>query len=346
MTRDQADLVSGRELEEDSLILRAIGLAERSGNAAVLVGALGQLGMRLQWRGEYRNSIESTSRAVALADEDNAPGNALFSAWFLGIASVCIGDYARGFQVLGDGLSRCQQIGDRAIQARLLNTLGWTYAEIGCHERAAEFNRRGTELAREAVDLGVMAGAPELYANGAINLAGNLLALGRSDDAAEQLAPIQRQLETDSDPWMSWRWSAHLLHAQARLALAAGDPQRALGLAERELEVAVCAKSQKLIARAHELAGRLQLRIDDRDAASRSLATALAIATRIEHPSIAWRAHSLLAELARRAGDANGAERHRAATARLFDELAPNVPDPGLRQLFRDMGAGLVERPL
>ena len=186
----------------------------------------------------------------------------------------------------------------------------------GCHERAAAFNRLGTELAREAVDLGLIAGAPELYANAAINLAGNLIALGDLDGAAEQLARIQTQYETDTDPWMSWRWSVHLLDAQARLALAQGDLERALGVAQRELDVANRAKAQKLIARAHELKGRLHLLLDDRDAASEALETALAISHRIEHPSVAWRARSLLAELADRAGDADGARRHRAAIAK------------------------------
>lgn len=346
LTHDESGLVTGRGIEDDSLVQRSIGLAERSGNVKVLLGALGQLGMRLEWRGEFRRCIEVTERALAVAEANNTPGDALFAAWFLGIASVCVGDYGRGLQVLGDGLSLCQHIGDRAIQARLLNTLGWAHAEIGCHERAAEFNLLGTELAREAVELGLVAGAPELHANAAINLAGDLLALGRPDEAAEQLAPIEALYENDSDPWMRWRWSTHLLHAQARLALSRGELEQALALAARGLEAAGRASGLKLIARAQELKGRLHLLMDDREAATLALLEAHAVSSRIEHPSVAWRALSLLAEVARRAGDLRAAERHRAATAALFQRLAPSLRDAGLRQQFRGMGAGLIDHPL
>jgi class 3 adenylate cyclase/tetratricopeptide (TPR) repeat protein len=346
VTLDETDLVQAIGIDDYARVLRSVDVAERSGDVRVLVGALGQLGQRFEWQGDYRSCIAHCDRAVTLAGKNNTPGDALFASWFLGMASTCIGDYARGFQVIGNGVSLCEHIGDRAIQARLLNTLGWIHSEIGCYERAATFNRQGTELALEAVELGLVAGAPELYANAAINLSGNLLALGQIDESAEQLAPIQAQFENDPDPWMRWRWSTHLLHAKARLALAQGDPQGAFDLAHQELEAAGAAKARKLIARSHELIGRLHLELDDHDAAARALETALEISSGIEHPPIAWRAHTLLAEVARRRGDSAAVERHLAVFTRVFDALAPNIPDAGLREQFRAMGARLVDRPL
>jgi class 3 adenylate cyclase/tetratricopeptide (TPR) repeat protein len=345
-TRDELELVHGRTIEDDSELERALVLAERSGNDSVTVTVLGQLAQRAEWRSDYRRAIELAARAVALSDRDRSPGSSMFAAWFLGIASVCVGDYARGLEVLGNGLALCDRVGDRAIQARLLNTLGWAYAEFGCHDQAAEFNRSGTLLAREAVDLGLIAGAPELYANSAINLAGNLIAFQRLDDAAEQLAPIQQQYDDDPDPWMRWRWSVHLLHQQARLALARGEPEQALALSRREVEAAQRAASQRLVCRARELCGRIHLAMDAREEAARELAAAADIASRIEHPSVTWRACSLRAELARRKGELAEHERELAVAQQLIEHLAPGVPAGAARSDFLRLGAGLVEDPL
>ena len=74
----------------------------------------------------------------------DTPGEALFGQWFLGISCISLGEFARGLSVLGNGLELCDRIGDRAVKARLLNTLGWAHAEFGSHARAADYNRRAT----------------------------------------------------------------------------------------------------------------------------------------------------------------------------------------------------------
>jgi class 3 adenylate cyclase/tetratricopeptide (TPR) repeat protein len=345
-TRDEFELVQGRMLDDRSEIGRAIALAEEGEDHPVLVLALGQAAQRAEWSGDFRTAIVHGERATALANSYGRPGDALFAAWFMSISAICLGDYTRGFEVLEAGIGLCDRIGDRAIQARLLNTLGWAYAEFGCHERAADFNRAATGMAREAVDLGLVAGAPELYANGAINLAGNLTALGHFDEAAEQLAPIQEQYESDPDPWMRWRWSVHLFHHQARLALARGETQRALDLAHTEIEAADRTPAQKLICRSREMLGRILLVMDEREPAQRALESALEIAQRIEHPSVAWRTRTLLAELARRRGDSAEAESHLAMATRSLERLAPGVPDPELRREFLGLGGRLIEDPV
>jgi tetratricopeptide (TPR) repeat protein len=308
--------------------------------------ALGQSAQRAEWRGDYRLCIEQARRAGALAEQMNSPGDALFAQWFEGISAVCLGDYASGLEVLGRGIALCDRIGDTAIKARLLNTLGWAHAEFGSHERAAELNRSATRIAREAVDQGLVAGAPELYANGAINLANNLIALGRPDDAAEQLAPIQHQYETDPDPWMRWRWSVHLVHHQAKLALARGEPERALALARQAVEGAHATKARKLICRGHAQLGRVLLALDRREEAGQALADALAGASAIEYRAVAWQARSALAELARRRGDPRVADELIALIRDDFARLGPGLPDARLRSDFQGFGARLVGDPL
>jgi tetratricopeptide (TPR) repeat protein len=346
IVQDECQIVHGRALDDDTLPLETLALAEQAGNPAVHAWALAQCAQRAEWRSEYRRCIQLGSQAVEVATRNGAPGDALFASWFLAIACVCIGDYARGLGLLGSGLELCDRIGDRAIQARLLNTMGWAHAELGCHERAAEFNRAGTVLAREAVELGLVAGAPELYANGAINLAGNLMALGRFDEAAEQLAPIQEQFDDDPDPWMRWRWSVRLRHHQARLAFGRGDPEGALELARDEVERLARVPAPKLECRALEQIGRIHLALGEHERAAPELARAVEIADEIEHPSVAWRARSLRAELASRRGERAEADRERAIVAAHFERLAPGIPDQSLRRGFRELEQGILSDPL
>ena len=94
----------------------------------------------------------------------SAPDVIIFATWFLGKARCCIGDYGGALALLEDAYELCDRIGDRAWKSRLLNTLGWCFAEIGGVERAREYNERAAVLAREIGD-------PEILANADINLA-------------------------------------------------------------------------------------------------------------------------------------------------------------------------------
>ncbi len=346
MVGDELDLVHGRRLDDDSEGALAIARAERSGDVAVLTHVLQHMGQRAEWRGEFRRAIDLTQRAVAIAAEHRMPGEALFGQWFFGIASVAIGDYGRGFELLGAAFELSERIGDRAVKARLLNTLGWSHAELGCHGHAIEHNRMGTEMAREMVELGLVAGAPELYANAAINLAGSLTALGEIEAAAEQLAAVEEQRDTDEDPWMRWRWSLHLQHALARVDLARADAERALERADAEIAGARVRFAQKLEARGLELRGRILVYMDRREEAERALREASAIATRIEHPPVAWRALSLLGEIARRRGDRELADRRFGEVSALVKSKTALLERDELRSGLRAMGERLIDDPL
>jgi tetratricopeptide (TPR) repeat protein len=346
MVRDELELVHGRSLNDETEAESAVARAKKSGDIEVLTHLLQHTGQRAMWRGEFRRAIDITQRAVTLAADHRMPGIALFGQWFLSIASVAIGEYDRGFELLGGALELSDRIGDRAIKTRLLNTLGWSYAELGCHSRAIEYNRKGTEMASEMVKLGLVAGAPELYANAAINLAGNLTALGDLDAAAEQLSAIQEQHDTDDDPWMRWRWSLHLQDALARVDLARGDAERALDRVDVEAAGARQLTAQKLEARALELRGRILVFMDRREEAESSLRDALAIATRIEYPPVAWRALSLMGELARRRDDTDLAERHFGKVRTLVESKASSIDRDELRSELRGMGERLIADPL
>ena len=342
---DELELVNGRNLTDDSDIERAVRLAERANDPSVLISSLAQLAQRCEWRGDYRRAIEYAKRGVAMATKEHMSGSSVFSQWFLGMAYVAAGEYGNGLALLTRGIESCELIGDRAVKGRLLNTLGWAYAEFGCHDRAIEYNRISTGIAREMVHDGLVAG-PELYANAAVNLAGSLLAQGDVEGAVLEMEPILAQMEHDTDAWMRWRYSLHVRDIQARILLASGDPEAALVLVDSELEGANGASAKKLQARALELRGRVLTVLERRDEAEDSVARALDVAVRIGYAPVTWRGLALSAELSRRAGNVRAAEDHLARARGVIEARAAVLPADDLRRELHRVGEQLLADPV
>ena len=145
---------------------------------------------------------------------------------------------------------------------------------------------------------------------------------------------------------MRWRYSLHLSDAEARLALARGEPERALPHLEAELSSARGHGARKLLARAWELRGRALLVLDDREAAEADLRRALREAQSIGYPPVCWRALALLGEVAGRAGRTEDAEQSRGAAAGLLVGCVGSLHDAELADRLRALGAHLAADPI
>jgi tetratricopeptide (TPR) repeat protein len=344
-TRDEQELVLRGQLDSPHGD-RALVLAERAEDPEALSMVYTQIGMRAEWAGDYPRAIHFARRGLEIARRARLGNLVTMPEWALGLALTCTGRYDQAIGQFRQALEHCERLGDRAVTARLLNTLGFCHAEIGCHAEAAELNRRGERLGAEMVELGLVAGAPELFANGAANLAGNHIALGELDEALEHLEPLRLHLEKDDDPWMRWRYAMHVADAMARWHLARGEPERALELATDECAAARHHGTRKLEARALELMGRTLLHLDRRDDARREVAAAAALAGEIGYPPVRWRALSLSAELARRAGDRGRADREAREARVLVEDLARGLSDRTLQMRFGSLGEALAVDPL
>jgi len=124
----------------------------------------------------------------------------------------------------------------------------------------------------------------------------------------------------------------HLLDGLGRVALARGEPEEALGLADEELARAGRHHAPKIEARAHELRGRALAALDRRAEARAALGAALGVAERIGYPPTQWRSLAVLAELARREGQRAAAEAAEGRSRALVDKLARTLPDTDLRR--------------
>jgi tetratricopeptide (TPR) repeat protein len=303
-------------------------------------------GQQAEWYGDYRAAAAAQLEGIELARKHRLPGLLVPSLWFRAKALCCLGDYGEALRLIHEAYELAERIGDRHQRTRMLNTLGWVHAELGAYEQAAACNRRSVELADELLALGFVAGTPEIHANASINLAGNLLALGDVDAADEALEPVREDLREPGDPWMRWRYSLHLSDAEARLALARGEPERALPHLEAELSNARGHASRKVLARALELRGRALLVLDDREAAEVDFRKALREAQSIGYPPVCWRVFALLGEVARRAGRASEAEQSQEAAARLIEGCVGSLGDADLSGRLRALGAHLASDPI
>ena len=88
-----------------------------------------------EWTGATLKRDERAAIALALGRKLRLPDIIIFSAWFLGKARCCTGDYGGAITLLDEAYELCDRIGDRAWKSRMLNTLGWCFAEIGAMQR-------------------------------------------------------------------------------------------------------------------------------------------------------------------------------------------------------------------
>ncbi len=288
-----------------------------------------------EWRGNYERAQVWEERAIELAQKTDLPEFALPATWFLAKSLCCQGEYSSAARLLREDLELAERLGDRAHRTRLLNTLGWCYAEAGDHERAEDYNRRSVEIASEMLDLGLVSGAPELLGNAAVNLAVNQLAGGRISEAEDVVGPVQAGMQDDRDPWMRWRYGLHLRDVEARLALANGDAERALALAKDELERSKGLLGKKIHARARELYGRVLVVLERPDEAASELTEALRLGEAIGYPPVQWRSLAALAALDRRGGDANRAGEKLARARALLVTIERRMDDDRLIRSLR-----------
>jgi class 3 adenylate cyclase/tetratricopeptide (TPR) repeat protein len=305
--------------------LAALALAKQAGSEEAVAVANFILCEVFEWTGRYRNSIAFGTEALEAARRLRLAHILVFSMWFMGKAACCLGEYGRAIKWLGEAHAITERIGDRAWRTRLLNTLGWCYAELGDEARAREYNQRACALALEIGD-------PEIIANGEINLAINDLTLGEYERASDALLKLHEQTEARTDPWMRWRYRLHITHGLGRVALARHDPERTLLHAERELEGSLSHRAPKIEARALTLRGAALLLEDRHDEAETVLSQAVAVAERIEYPRASWSLLTLLSDLERRRGRGDRALAYTAQAHALRDKVAAALPDAGLRR--------------
>jgi hypothetical protein len=127
---------------------------------------------------------------------------------------------------------------------------------------------------------------------------------------------------------MRWRYTLHIRDAAARIALARGDPERALAHAELEVVGAQHNGTGRIEAPALVRRARAPAALERHGDAEGAADAGLAVAGRVRYPPAQWRALVLKADLARRtrrSGDADACAARASAVVRAVAGALPGA---------------------
>lgn len=318
-------VATGRLPEGKADLERVMVLSPAAGDHFGETMALVLAGGLKNWAGEYEEAIQLHSQGVRRAREHNLLVPLLQSLWMRGMSLIGKGVYDEAMVSLQEGLVLAEKVGEEINLHRLLNTLGWLWAEVGDVERAIDFNRHGAERARKR-------GFPETIANAELNLADLALASGDLPAATELLDGVLRLVRDPTvSEWMKWRYSTRLFASLGDLALARGDTAKARAWVDQCLEVATRTNARKNLVKGWRLRGEIATIRRQWDDAEAALREALPIAQVIGNPTQLWKTHVAIARLHAATKGTNAARQAYQKAREVIDHVREGLRDPELR---------------
>ena len=283
------------------------------------------------WKGRFQAAEKRASEWRALPPE-TPQIMVLHVRWTEALIRAGAGNYREAIELLHAIVAECERMGEIAMRARSLNTLGWIHCELQDHARSIEYSHRGVETALQEGD------EPEKLCNARLNWADALMTLGRFDEAETiftRMEDIIREPKPE-DRWMHWRFSQHFFHSYGDLCLAREDHDGAFSLANECLQLAEHSSSQKYVVKARRLRAQVQLAQGDIGGAAQDLKTAMRLARDLGNPPQLWKSYAAMGELL-------SAQNKRAEAAQAFrhaetvlDTVANGLADESLRKTFLD----------
>ena len=267
----------------------------------------------------------------------------LFSCFLRGLSLTGKGDYDEAFAAFTEGLALAERVGDEAIHHRLLNCLGWLYAELGDLDHAEVLNTTSAQIGRRRRD-------PGTQPNAELNLGDIYRARGDLALAQELYEGVFRyRKDPSTSQWMRFRYSIRMFASMGELALARGDLAAARAHSAECLDLAMRTGSRKNLVKAWRLAGELERAQKEWDRAEQHLRQALTIATSIGNPVQCWTTELALGQLLADAGRPDHArDTFRSAYLRMqrvgerlrHDQLRSSFEKSGELRRVRDLVTG------
>lgn len=283
------------------------------------------------WAGKFDLALEHLTKWRDAAEKSGQGYMVVAHSWDMGLALSGLGRYEEALERLADAERLSVVIGDSLFRARALNTFGWIYAELQDYERAIEFNRQSIEVGTE-----IPAPDPEVESNARLNLADNLIALGRYNEAEEHLKWVEKiyRNPTPAERFMLWRYSQHMLHSYGELWLARGDADRALKYADECYEASTGTESAKNVVKALRLKGQALAAMGKLDDAEGALTEAVEIAREVANPPQLWKTLVAMGDLRRGQGREEEAKTTYSEALAEIDRIASTLSDENLRRTF------------
>jgi len=327
-TRGVLSSARGRLDEADQDFQRAIPLAEQAGNRKIALMGMTYVGLTASWRGQYREAIARCEEAVHMAESLHDAAALADARFSLALSLGGCGEYEDALVTLQQLLDLAKTSGEPYYAARVPNTVGWIYREMGLVEQALPWDERACT---EPDDYGGICHF-KATANSLINLGMDLIILGKPDQAEDALKRAENAV--NQSDYLRWRSDNRLTLAWGELALARGDASHALDLAADALAQATATDSAKHAHQAHDLAGRALAALGRYTEATARFEHAIAISGEIEYVAGHWRALSHLADSLIRQRNTDLARERVVEARNVVHAIAARLRNPELRRDF------------
>jgi tetratricopeptide (TPR) repeat protein len=233
---------------------------------------------------------------MALARERGLLVPLLFGCFMRGLTLTGKGEYDDAFALFNEGLSVAERVGDEAVHHRLLNCLGWLFAELGDLEESETLNARSAQIGRRRSD-------PGTYPNAELNLGEVYGAWGELDRAQDRFDTIFKYYKNpSSSEWMRFRYSIRMFAGMGELAVTRRDLSIARAHSAESLELATRAASRKSLVKAWRLAGEIAQAERDWDRAEGHLRKSRDLAVSLGNPVQRWKAELALGNFLQEVG--------------------------------------------
>jgi class 3 adenylate cyclase/tetratricopeptide (TPR) repeat protein len=288
-------------------------------------------GLILYWLGHFDEAVAILEEMSERAERNVT--NRLYNWWLRGMALAGRGDYESALPLLRKTVDTCERVGDWQVRPRVVNTIGWVFAELEDHGQALQWNRSGMDL------VGGIASMPdaEVEMNTRMNLADNLDALGRPEEAEQEFQAVEAAVRNPNKAqvWLLWRYSMHFFHSYGEHLLAGGEPAGALSYADECLKVAEETGSEKYVVKGRRLRGQALIALGRLDDAEQDLSTALEAALALANPPQLWKTHAAVGDLRRSQGRPEDARQSYGDALVVIEAVAAGLTDEKLRQGLR-----------
>jgi DNA-binding CsgD family transcriptional regulator/tetratricopeptide (TPR) repeat protein len=314
--------------QAEGCMLEALSLAETLGDPSITLSGLDYLGYLATWRGQFETAIHHFEQARDIA-EDAHDALSLASARFgMAMAQAGCARYEDALENLRELQRFSETTGEPYYAARVPNTFGWVYRELGLIEDALTWD---LQAVRET-EVGDWPGLHEARANSLLNLGSDLIELQRLTEA--EAALDQAAEATERDEFMRWRNRNRLALCRGELALARGDHDRALVYALAVAAESETRRSAKYVSLARDLAGRALAALGKSAEARSAFEEALRIASEIGYIAGRWRTLARLVRLLLGMGATQEAHGMQVEARAVIDSVARGLRTPELRERF------------
>jgi tetratricopeptide (TPR) repeat protein len=242
--------VLGNLDQAGSLLIESFQLGENLDTIDGKAWSLVHLIRYYNWIGEFKNAIELIRQLNVLNRKIRSPYFKILIHCNQGSIFIALGRIKTAKKSLETGLKQLETGNHKFWRPRLLNTLGWAYAESGEYQEAVRLNKQSLKRALDTGD-------QETIQNAQINIGENYLAMGNIDKAEVILKKAWQQIKNQGVSYTRWRYTTRLMIAMGDLYYRKEDRKKSLYFIRKALNMAQKSGAKKHQAKALLVRGKL-----------------------------------------------------------------------------------------